>query len=129
MCLAVYFAADRPLSTVTGPGLRVELLRTRRWPGDLFVGEKLYGVMSGCACDLLSDEADPEDGSKKDALLDQLLAYLHAVTEQGPIHALVCWGGDERKKAKDVSMSVAEFRTFDFDSAWDAPTRMTITSG
>ena len=126
---SVYLAADRPLDSVGPTGLRVELLKRRRWPGDLFPGAHVHLVNAGCACELLRDGTAEEEASARSALLDQLDAYLQAATTQGPIQALVCWAGDERKSASVASLSVAEFRDFDFDSAWDAPTRLTISRG
>ncbi len=129
MCLALYLAAPRPLSIVSGPLLRVEEMRGRGWPGDLFGGEHQYRLMGGCACVLL-DDTDSETAAGREAVLAELEAYLETATEQGPVHALVCWGGDERKAADthSQSVSVAGFRAFDFGKACDQPTRLTITS-
>ncbi len=98
MCLALYLAAPRPLTTVSSPVLQVERMRGRGWPGDLFGGEQQYRLMGGCAC-LLLDDTDDEAAAEREAVLAELTAYLMTATEQGPVHALVCWGGDEHKAA------------------------------
>lgn len=128
MCLAVYLAAAHPLETMTGLDLRVEQLKRQRWPGDLFAQEHVYAVLAGCACALLSDGNTSNEERERQALLDELEAYLKLAARQGPVEALVCWGGDERKQAQSISMPPEGIGALDFDRAWDVPMRLLITN-
>ncbi|MEY2458168.1 MAG: hypothetical protein QOK06_3348 [Acidimicrobiaceae bacterium] len=117
------------MATVDGPALRVDRMKGRGWPGDLFAGLQQYRVLGGCACVLLADDPDDEAASQRKLVLAELEAYLAAATEQGPVRALVCWAGDERKAPEHSEVTVAGFGAFDFGSAWDVPTRLVITRG
>lgn len=126
MCLAVYLASDHPLETLSGPRLTVERLKRRAWPGDVFGGKPVYGVLLGCACLLLSDGVEGEEERERQALLAELQAYLAEAANQAPIQALVCWAGDEKKPPEGITVSPAEIARFDFDRAWDVPMRLII---
>lgn len=127
MCLAIYIAADQPLPVRDGDKLRVQPLKPQRWNRGLFTEEYRYRLGApGCACDLLSDGLTRNEEQARQELLDEVLAYLAEAARDGPVEALVCWGGDEKKAASAQALTPEAFRNFDFDGAWDAPRRLTI---
>jgi cysteine sulfinate desulfinase/cysteine desulfurase-like protein len=128
VCIFVYVGADRPLPAESG--LRIEPVKRRgRQHNDLRDGvENLYLALGGCACELSLDGADGDARRKRDSLLDGFESFLTEATKDGPVEALVT-DDDRRAAPGHVSVSVAEFRSFDFDTAWNAPTRLTITRG
>jgi hypothetical protein len=128
MCLAIYLAADHPLPMISDSTLRVtEVTEHRRRP--VLPGEFVYRLGTpGCACDLLSDGLTPEEEAERQTLLEHLGVYLTQATQPGPVETLVCWEGDQTKPAVALSLPVGEFLTFDFNDAWDRPSRVTLAS-
>jgi hypothetical protein len=124
VCIFIYVAADHPLESAGDGALRLKTLK-RREHRNLLDGEHVYLAL-GCACALTLDGADEEDKTERRALLDQLEVFLMTATAEGPVHALVTDG--RRSPPKELTVSVAEFRDFDFDSAWDAPILLTVRS-
>lgn len=119
-------AADHPLDELSDARLWIRGLKRHERP--LLAEAHVYLAFGSCACDLTLDGAGEEDKAKRQVMLDDFEAFLITATKQGPVHALVT-DGDRRTPPKELAVSVPEFRDFDFDSAWDAPTRLTITSG
>jgi hypothetical protein len=126
VCIFVYAAADRPLEGMGETGIPIKNVKSRE--RRLLPAEHVYLAFGGCACDLTLDGADESDKAKRDALLDQLERFLAAATRTGRVYALAT-DGDRRTTPKQVTLTVSEVRDFDFDSAWDAPTLLTITDG
>ena len=122
VCIFVYVAADHPLEA-SGGNLRLKKLK-RREHKNLLDGEHVYLALGGCACRLTQDGADEEHTAEREALLDTFEPFLAAATKEGPVHALVTDGS--RTPPKQVVISPTEFRDFDFDSAWDAPSLVTV---
>lgn len=125
VCVFVYVAADHPLEAASDGSLQLTRLK-RRERKHLPDGEHVYLAL-GCACALTLDGADEEDKAERNRLLDDLEAFLVAATETGDVRALVTDGS--RMPPKEVAVSATEFREFDFDSAWDAPTLLTVRRG
>jgi hypothetical protein len=130
VCIFVYVGADHALDGFGGSTMRVSPVKRRnRMHRDLRDGVRhLYLAFDGCACDLTLDGADAGARAKRDALLDNFESFLAKATAQGPVQALVT-DGDTRTPPGHVSITAPEFRDFDFDSAWQVPTLLTITSG
>jgi hypothetical protein len=126
VCIFVYVAADRPLDGIGETGMPIKSVKSRE--RRLLPAEHVYLAFGSCACDLTLDGADESDRAKRDALLDQLERFLTAATRTGPVYALAT-DGDRRTTPKQVTLTASEVRDFDFDSAWDAPTLLTITDG
>jgi hypothetical protein len=128
VCIFVYVGADRLLPGDSG--LRIETVKQRgREHKDLRDGvENLYLALGGCACALSLDGADDDARRERDVLLDGFDAFLTEATRQGPVEVLVT-DDDRRSTPERLAVSVDGFRKFDFDTAWDRPTRLTITDG
>lgn len=124
VCIFVYVQADHPLETGDS-ALRLTRLK-RREHRNLLGGEHVY-VDLGCACALTLDGADEADKAEQQALLDDFEVFLTAATAAGPVQALITDG--RRVPPRQVAVSVAEFRDFDFDSARDAPSLLTVRTG
>ena len=122
MCIFVYVAAEHPLEDAGVGSLRLTRLKPRQHKR-LLEGGHVY-LAGGCACALTLDGADEEDRAQRTRLLDDLEAFLLAATEGGDVRALVTDGS--RRQPAEQAVSVSEFRDFDFDSAWDAPTVLTV---
>lgn len=125
VCIFVYVGADHPLEVPGDSALRLTKLK-QRVHKKLLCGEHAYLAL-GCACALTLDGADEDDKAERQALLDALEVFLTAATAEGPVYALVTDGS--RAPLKQVAVSVADFRDFDFGSAWDAPSLLTVRSG
>jgi hypothetical protein len=126
VCIFVYVAADHPLE---GAGERAALRLTklkRHEHRNLLDGEHAYLAL-GCACALTLDGADEEGKAERERLLDALEVFLSAATDEGPVLALITDGG--RTPPRQLAVAVSQFRDFDFDSAWDAPSLLTVRSG
>jgi hypothetical protein len=126
VCIFVYVAAEHPLERAAEGGLRLKKLKPREHK-KLIDGENVYLALGGCACALTLDGADEEDRAERRTLLDQFEAFLAAATVEGPLDALVTDGS--RTPPRELALSVAGFRDFDFDSAWEAPTLLRVRSG
>lgn len=122
VCIFFYVAAEHPLDDAGDGSLRLRRLKPREHKR-LLEGEHVY-LAVGCACALTLDGADEEDRVQRTRLLDDLEAFLSAATEQGVVRALVTDGS--RKQPAAVTLSVSDFREFDFDSAWHAPSVLTV---
>lgn len=120
----VYVAAERALDGVKG-GPPLKTLKPREYRKSINA-EHAYLAL-GCACALTLDGADDEDKEERRKLLDQLEVFLAAATADGPVKVLVTDGS--RTQPAELAIPVAGFRDFDFDSAWDAPTLLTVLSG
>lgn len=118
MCIFVYLGADRPLDGLTGSGLQLSAVkRQNRMHRDLRDGvQHLYIAFGGCACALTRDGAEADELAQREALLDDLVSFLDAATTSGPVQALVTDGNTKTPPAQ-ASISVAEIRDFDFDTA------------
>lgn len=125
VCIFVYVEADHPLEGAGDGSLRLTKLK-RREHKRLLDGEHVYLAL-GCACALTLDGADEEDKAKRSRLLDDLEAFLSGATEKGDVRALVTDGS--RAQPEEITVVVSEFREFDFDSAWDAPSLLTVCRG
>lgn len=126
VCIFVYVGADHPLEVPGDSALRLTTLK-RREHKRLLSGEHAYLALGGCACALTLDGADEEAKADRQALLEAFEMFLTAATAEGPVHALVTDGS--RTPPRKVAVSVAEFRDFDFDTAWEAPSLLTVRSG
>lgn len=125
VCIFVYVGADRPLAAPGGSGLLLTKLK-RREHKHVLSGEHAYLAL-GCACSLTLDGADEADLAERQGLLDAFEMFLAVATREGPVHVLVTDGS--RTAPKEAEVLVAEFRDFDFDSAWDAPSLLTVRGG
>ncbi len=125
VCIFVYVGADHPLEVPGDSALRLMKLE-QRMHKKLLCGEHTYLAL-GCACALTPDGADEDDKVERQALLEAFEVFLTAATTEGPVHALVTDGS--RTPSKQVTVSVAQFRDFDFDSARHAPSLLTVRSG
>lgn len=122
MCIFVYVEADHPLDGASVGARSVKRLKPREHKR-LIDGEHVYLAL-GCACALTLDGADDEDKAERERLLDDLEAFLSAATEKGEIRALITDGS--RTKPRELGVAVSQFREFDFDSAWDSPSLLTV---
>lgn len=122
VCIFIYIAAEHPLDGVRDGSLRLTQLKPRKHK-HLLDGTYVYLAL-GCACGLTLDGADEEDQAKRMSLLDDLELFLSAATKGGHVRALVTDGS--RTQPREVAVLVSEFREFDFDSAWDRPTVLTV---
>jgi hypothetical protein len=108
MCMAVYIAADRPLSLVawddTHPAFHVNALAQREEPVRVqFTKEHVFhaGAHEGCGCGFQLGEYPelqaPDEASARRASLSRFAAYLEQeIARVGPIELFACWEGDQQ---------------------------------
>ena len=124
VCIFVYVGAERPLESTGEVLLRLTKVKSRR-EKSLLDEEHVYLASGRCACALTLDGADNDCKAERQALLDALSAFLTAATVDGQVRTLVTDGG--RQPPREVAVSVAQVQCFDFDSAWDAPSLLTVS--
>jgi len=130
VCLALYLIADRPLASIDSDALVVAPLHELRWGKPVVPGDHVYRFgPPGCACSLLRDGEDEKSDGERERQLDAAVDYLEQICLAGPVTALVSWMGDERKEAGSAETTPAGFRHFNFDTAWERPTRVNISAG
>jgi hypothetical protein len=126
VCIFVYVGANRPLESADDTPLRLTRVKHRH-EKSVLCDEYVYLAFGGCACDLTLDGADDADKEKRQVLLDALSNFLSMATMDGPVRTLVTDGG--REPPKEVALLISEVQHFDFDSAWEAPSLLTIGRG
>lgn len=134
MCLAVYVGSQialpvRPWAAHLGQ-FHVEVLADGPGPDEIrrqLQRPYLYvvGAYEGCACGF-KRPYDDEELPKWVAALAELTAWLRAAVEAGPIEVVICWLGDENKKARRRRIQADAIADVDFGAAGREPLRLTV---
>jgi hypothetical protein len=107
MCMAVYIAADQPLTLVIWDDAHAAFYLADVDQADLPVLSQFTkahvayaGSHEGCGCGSQYGEypefREPEEAVARRASLDQFAAYLAGeLTRVGPIELYACWDGDQ----------------------------------
>ncbi len=85
------------------------------------------GAHTGCGCGFLAEEDDDEDEVLATAASRaSLRTYVEDALSTGRVELLVCWIGDEGRRADASVVSPADLEEADFGAAWDRPLRFTV---
>jgi hypothetical protein len=131
MCLAIYVGTtvELPLVAWTDrPAFHVDALEGHREVRRRIDRPFLYdvGAHTGCACGFVEPAPSDDEHASWSTSIDAFSEWLRGAVDGGPIEVLVCWMGDESKKATRRTVGLDTVRDVDFDAAWNQPIRLRV---